>query len=244
VAELCKEQGLPATIVPARRRWRAFEWLARRCNSIGAFLASLLPAALIALVLHAVPLPPPEGWVALTREVFLVSLLFFAIVFVPVAGLLSLGASPPLKDLPRGDPALRRLVQGIARRVARLRERTAVLPAAQQMILDDLLREAAQTESLAASLAESAQPPAPVTPEAETLPQGASRDRLAGRLLEIAAALDDALAVAAEPLPDAQSASGALSRLRGKIEFARRALPEIANAGAESSPSPAASKAR
>jgi hypothetical protein len=95
------------------------------------------------------------------------------------------------------------------------------------MILDDLLREAAATQSLAMTLAENAQPAAPISAEAETLPRGASRDKLAGRLLEIAAALDDALELAAQPSPDTHALSGTLSRLRAEIEFARRALPEV-----------------
>ena len=63
-------------------------------------------------------------------------------------------------------------------------------------------------------------------PDADTLPHGTSRDRIAARLLEIAAALDDALAVAHQPTPGGEAASGALARLREEIGFARKALPD------------------
>ena len=149
-----------------------------------------------------------------------------AIGFLPVASILSLASAPPLKDLPAGDPALRRLVQGIGRRVARLRERCAALPAPQRMLLDDLLREAGETESVAVTLAGSAAAAMIDDPDADTLPHGTSRDRIAARLLEIAAALDDALAVAHQPTPGGEAASGALARLREEIGFARKALPD------------------
>jgi hypothetical protein len=229
VAALCRDQGLPATVAPARTRWRVLEWLARRSKRIGGALSAVMPLFTLYMVLKL-----NEGpWTSLLMKVlsegqtYNLWFTLWAIVYVPVAGILSLGAAPPLKDLPRGDPALRRLAQGIARRVARLRQKVETLPDAQKMILDDLLREAAETQSLAVRLAENAQPAAAALPEAETLPHGTSRDRLAGRLLEIAAALDDALEIAAQPSPDAQAASGALSRLRAEIAFARQALPAV-----------------
>src|SRR5207244_2523305 len=132
IATLCAEQGFAAMVVPAKRRWRAVEWLGR--NSVRAGLAAAL-------------------------------------------GMLGLGAGPPLRDLPAGDPALRRLVQGIGRRVARLRERCAALPAPQRMLLDDLLREAGETESVAVTLAGSAAAATTDDPDADTLPHGTSRDR-------------------------------------------------------------------
>ena len=171
--------------------------------------------------------PEPRRTVELIEAGQIVGVLF-ALVFVPVAGLLMMGAAAPLKDLAPGDPALTRLLQGIGRRVARLRERTAKLPAAQRMLMGELLREAVETGTRAVSLAARAPAARGDEPEGETLPQGVSRDRAASRLLEIAAALDDALAlaVAEQPAPHGASASGALSRLREEIEFARKALPD------------------
>jgi hypothetical protein len=225
---------LAAAVVPARPRRPVVEWLARHCNWIGLAAGAIVPLTLAwlggGINRHHVA---EQARVLLTLGASLYAIL---------AGPFSLGAAPPLRDLPRGDPALRRLVQGIARRVRALRDRAAALPAAQQMILGDLLQEAATTEALATRLAENAQPAAPVSAEAETLPQGTSRDRLAGRLLEIAAALDDALAVADQAEPDSQSASGALQRLRDEIDFARRALPEIA--AADPPPPPVAARTR
>ena len=40
---------LPATVVPARRRWRAFEWLARHCGWMGPVLAAAVPLSLMML---------------------------------------------------------------------------------------------------------------------------------------------------------------------------------------------------
>ena len=233
VSEICKEQGLPTTVVPSASRWRPVEWLAGRCGRIGATLASVVPTLLmLSRPDHGLPIwrvllsyPEPRRTVELIEAGQIVGVLF-ALVFVPVAGLLMMGAAAPLKDLAPGDPALTRLLQGIGRRVARLRERTAKLPAAQRMLMGELLREAVETGTLAVSLAARAPAARADEPEGETLPPGVSRDRAASRLLEIAAALDDALAVAEQPAPDGASASGALSRLREEIEFARKALPD------------------
>jgi tRNA A-37 threonylcarbamoyl transferase component Bud32 len=227
IAALCAEYGVAATVEPAKSRWRAVEWVARHATKFG-ILASAGPLGLLAWVMiFFVPSGAIRHWGWNDwSEVLIFAILFFLIPFLPVAGGLSLGAEPPIKDLPSGDPALRRLVTGIGRRVARLRDRYAALPAAQQMLLGDLLREAGATESIAIALAARAPPERLDRPEAETLPYGASRDRTAGRLLEIAAALDDALAVAERPTPDSASATGALSRLREEIEFARMALPD------------------
>ena len=236
VAALCKQHGLPATVAPARRRWRGLEWLAGRCNRIGLALASIAPAWVIVYLAQRWRGPPHEGWPAFFWEALVVFSCMFLAVYAPVAGALGVAAAPPLRDLPAGDPALRRLVQGIARRVARLRERVAAQPAAQRMILDDLLREALHTEAVAASLMERAQPAGPALPDAELPPHGTARDKVAGRLLEIAAALDESLAVAEQPAPDLTVASGALARLRGEIDFARQALPEVKAAEGERPP--------
>ena len=235
IVGICQELGLPTTIVPAASRWRATEWLATRAGRLGAALGSLLPVAVLLSKVNGVPLwkglvahPMPQLLEELRQAVVIFGLMFL-VVFAPVAGLLMLGAAAPLKDLPPGDPALNRLLQGIGRRVAQLRERLGRLPAAQRMLLGELLHEAAETEKAALSLSTRLPPSAPAgdDPDAATLPQGTSRDQTASRLLEIAAALDDALAVAEQPAPDAAARSGALARLREEIEFARKALPEV-----------------
>ena len=226
IAAICAEQELPATGVPAKSRWRPLEWVARHASKFG-ILAGLGPVGVLLWVIRDPLLHGQFRWsFEQLREVLSLFTLFFLVPFLPVAGGLSLGASPPVKDLPRGDPALRRLVTGIGRRVARLAGRCAALPAAQQMLLGDLLVEARATETVALALAERAPPEAPDLPDAETLPGGTSRDRAKARLLEIAAALDDALAVVEQPTPDGAAASGALSRLRAEIEFARKTLPD------------------
>ena len=233
VAEICKEQGLPTTVVSSASRWRPVEWLARRCGWIGTALGAVAPTLLLlsrpsagpALWRVLLSYPEPRRTMELIEAAQILGLLF-ALVFVPVAGLLMLGAAPPLKDLAPGDPALNRLVQNIGRRVARLRERAGKLPAAQRILMGELLREAVESETLAVSLAAQARTETGDDPEGPTLPHGTARDRTASRLLEIAAALDDALEVAQQPAPDRAAASGALSRLREEIEFARKALPE------------------
>jgi hypothetical protein len=240
LVELCREQGLAAKSAPARKRRPVLEWLARGCVRIGASLGAV-PAALFLVLISGDWLGKgvsfwgklatqtgPAFWGDL-RELLVVVVFLFSVLAIPVAGLLSLAAAPPLRDVPRGDPALRRLVEGIARRVARLRERTKSMPKEHQMLLGDLVAESTQIEAVASALARWAEPAAaaaPVSADEATLPQGTSRDGRAGRLLDIAAALDDALAVTEQPTPTVQSASGALSRLRGEIEFARRAVPE------------------
>ena len=233
VSEMCKEQGLPTTLVASASRWRPVEWLARHCGKIGAALASILPAMILlshpgpggALWRTLLSYPEPRRTQELLEAVQVLGAIF-ALVFIPVAGLLMLGAAAPLRDLLPGDPALTRLVQGIGRRVARLRERTARLPAAQRMLMGELLHEASLTETLAVSMAARSGDDSPDLPETQTRPQGNSRDQVVSRLLEIAAALDDALEVAEKPAPDSAAASGAISRLREEIEFARKALPE------------------
>lgn len=238
LVELCRDQGLAARSAPARKRRPVLEWLARHSTRIGVAVG-VVPPLLLAVVLELVGGPNGESfwWTLLTqqgpssrmslRELLVILSCLFSVVFVPLAGLLGVAAAPPLKDLPRGDPALRRLVEGIARRVACLRERASTLPEVHQQLLSDLVAESTHIEAIAAALAQGAEPSAPVSTEAETLPQGSSRDGRASRLLDIAAALDDALAVADQPAPTVQSASGALSRLRGEIEFAQRALPAV-----------------
>ena len=227
IATLCAEQGFAAMVVPAKRRWRALEWLGR--NSVRAGLAAAL-GMLGWFGFRVWKSFPPFGDPMMNSGMLLGLALIGGVLaflgFLPVASILALAAAPPLRDLPAGDPALRRLVQGIGRRVARLRERCAALPAPQRMLLDDLLREAGETESVAVTLAGSAAAATADDPDADTLPHGTSRDRIAARLLEIAAALDDALAVAHQPTPGGEAASGALARLREEIGFARKALPD------------------
>lgn len=148
-------------------------------------------------------------------------------------------AKAPFQQLPHGDPAVCRLLEGINRRAARLRERQAGAPEAIRFLLDELQRAALELVREAALLAERAAelpdalapltplPGSPVLPEAPTLISARKvdqRDAIIARLLEIAAALDEALAASSRSQESAQSA---LTQLRAETDFARKALPQI-----------------
>ena len=229
IVALCAQQGFAATAAPARSRWRWAEWLGRNCRRIGVAAAASVVAWLFWQLLPWAVMgwkggPPARVQITISFAEFFA--VFGILVYTLSAAPLSLAQAPPLRDLPAGDPALQRLIQGIGRRVGRLRERFQWLSPPQRMLLDDLLREAVETESVAVRLGARATPADRDEPDAPTLPGGTSRDRVAARLLEIASALDDALAVAEQPAPDQKSASTALKRLRDEVDFARKALPD------------------
>jgi hypothetical protein len=158
---------------------------------------------------------------------FLSGLFLGGLAFVISWTLFGLGVGPPIDQLPEGDPAVRRLMEGIARRVARLHQRKEKAPPATQMILEDLLEAAERLREAAARLADkAASMEDPLTsPEVGAVSAGAAtaRDAAVQRLLEIASALDDALAAA----PDAPSTSLQLKRMHEETAFARRVLPEL-----------------
>ena len=141
--------------------------------------------------------------------------------------LLGLSAGPPLDALPEGDPSVRRLMEGIVRRVARLRETRRAAPPAAKMVLGELIDASEKLQEVAARLAERA---AVIDdplggPEAKTIAPGeaVARDAALERLLELASALDDALAAVGSD--SATRASGLLERLREDARWAQGALP-------------------
>ena len=150
------------------------------------------------------------------------------------------------RRLAEGDPAVRRLEDGIARRLAALRAKLQAASGATQMLLADLREAAEDLGVLATGLAaqaaaaEGAAPLAPLAQvaDAATLPQGmvAGRDLALDRLLEIAAALDDALAVAdggggASVRARQEDASRELKRLREAVGLAGAAPAPTAALG-------------
>jgi hypothetical protein len=151
-----------------------------------------------------------------------------SLAFALVWAVLGLGAQVPIERLPEGDPAVRRLMDGIARRVARLREKAEAAPAATRMLLEELIEAGERLRESARELADrTAVLDDPLAgPEAKTLPPmaAAARDAALGRLLEMAAALDDALAAGTS---DGPSASALIKKLRDETEFARTALPQL-----------------
>ena len=145
------------------------------------------------------------------------------------------------RRLAEGDPAVRRLEDGIARRLAALRAKLQAAPGATQMLLADL-RAAAEDLGVQAKVlatqAAAAEGAAPLTPVAElqTLPHGmvAGRDLALDRLLEIAAALDDALAVA-----DGAGGPAAKARQEDASRELKRLRDVVLLSGAAPAPVPA-----
>ena len=147
--------------------------------------------------------------------------------------LLGLSAGPPISQLPEGDPGVRRLMDGIARRMERLREARKSAKPASQMILDEILEACEPLQAVAAQLAERAASIDDPLAGPEALPIGpgeaAARDAALERLLEMAAALDDALAAAEEK--SGPGAEALLAQLRAETSWARGALPGLDAAG-------------
>jgi len=106
-------------------------------------------------------------------------------VLVAWLGWFAIGPRPRPLPLQPGDTGVRRIEAGIARRIETLRGRIAGAPGPSRMLLEEMSRAADDVERAATALAESAAG----TGEHE-------RDKAVDRLLEMAAALDDALAAA------------------------------------------------
>ena len=146
----------------------------------------------------------------------------------------ALNAKAPFSSLPEGDPAVLRLLDGIRRRATRLRDQATASPQAARMLTDELLHAShamvAEATKLAAQAAVLQDPLTPLpgmalasgAQEAET---GRDRDRLISQLLEMAAALDDAIAATSIAAREDQVAP-ALARVREETAFARRVLPD------------------
>ena len=248
VAALCREHGLAASISPARRPFLAGRRFGAWLHRFRVWLVLLPAAGIPAAVLISSYLRSVAFWrgaalgrhwdqekldALLRAEVFwtlaygvpAMATLGLFIAAVSAAVLLLLGAAlepPPIRDVPQGDPALRRLLDGIARRLTSLRAAVRKSKPASRMALEDLLRSANALAAHAEVLGREAQEEAR-SAESPTLPRGfsARRDASVARLLEMAAALDEALAAGAAPALD----SGTLRRLRDEAGFAHAALP-------------------
>jgi hypothetical protein len=163
-AQLCAEHGLPATVRPISLRPRSEEWLARH----GGWALALLCAAAAGLLAG------------------LLELHLSCVAAGAAAGyLLSWGLRPPasaapLSGLPGQGSSLGRLADGIARRAERLRRGGNDLSAD----LQELVRASDDATGLARGL---------VAAEATDAARQAM-DLLTSRLLQLASALDDALA--------------------------------------------------
>ena len=238
IAALCQEQGIGAAMVPSRKRGPVRAWLARNAAraavAIGG-VAALGTAGFAAWTLVRIQTATStlgadslSAWAFGAYAVVVLAALMGGLVGLLSWALLGMGAQAPIERLPEGDPAVRRLMDGIARRVARLRERADAAPQATRALLADLIEVGDRMRDSARDLADQAAAlDDPLAgPEAQTLPPlaASARDAALGRLLEMAAALDDALAAAGS---DAPTASALLKRLREETDFARKALPEI-----------------
>jgi molecular chaperone GrpE (heat shock protein) len=133
-------------------------------------------------------------------------------------GLRPPASAAPLTGRPGEDSSMARLADGISRRAARLQKDRRELSAEEQLLVDDLVRAAADAAGLARRF----------TVSSEEAHDSSLRtlDMLTGRLLEIATALDDALAAARER-EAAGSQSAVVRRLREDLEVAHQALPEL-----------------
>jgi hypothetical protein len=242
IAAICQEQGVGAAMTPTKKRGEVRAWLARNAAKAAAAVGVVMGSGAAGLMfwtlkridvstempLHTYRGPSLDhllmtGWAMLAGGA-LMGMMAFAVAWA----ILGLGAQSPIERLPEGDPAVRRLMAGIARRVVRLRERSESAPAATRMLLADLIEAGDRLRDAARELADRAASfDDPLAgPEAKTLPPlaASARDAAMGRLLEMAAALDDALATAA---PEGPSPSALIKKLRDETEFARTALPQL-----------------
>jgi hypothetical protein len=192
-AAVCAEHGLPATVRPVSLRPWSEEWMARHGGWVLALLCAG-GAGLIALVMD-----DSQWWIAAGA----------------MAGyLLSWGLRPPpskapLVGLPGQDSTMARLADGIARRAERLRKGKQDLPAAHQAAVDELVRAANDATGLARQATAEAPP--------DSGPALHAMDLLTSRLLQIATALDDALA-------QEGADSVVLRRLKEDADAAQKAL--------------------
>jgi len=235
VVALCHAQGLAASVEPAgRARGRLGRWLGRAAGVIAGVAAASTGALWAWLAASAVsgsgrtPLQTLQatGWpIALSAA-------FLAVLGGSIAWLATgRGSEPAVPALEKGDASVRRLVEGVARRVWAL-ERLPDSPLAAELknAAQKLMLEALPLAERAAAVPD---PLASEDPDAITLPPGSleARDAAVQRLLEIAAALDAALADLRAGAERSEGVS-ALVRLREETAFAARALPEATKAPA------------
>ena len=233
IASICQQQGVGVALVPARARRGLRLWLGNHAIRAAAVCGVAGTAAAVALVLNALRSLPQlrEGlgvldasqWFRLLVLFFLSGLFLGGLAFVVSWTLFGLGVGPPIDRLPEGDPAVRRLMEGIARRVARLHQRKDQALPATQMILEEVIEAAERLREAAAKLADKAASMDDPMTNPGVADASTARDAAVQRLLEIASALDDALAAAA----DGPATSLLLTRMREETAFARRVLPEL-----------------
>ncbi len=242
IAALCQERGLAVALQPASERSPLRERMASLAVPIGGvtgLAAGGAYSAMLFSMMGAGALGPSALFAGTVGAGF--GLLIGAVSWT----LAGLGEAPPLRALPAGDPGVRRLLEGILRRTARLEARRAELPGGHQVFYGPLLETAERLRAAALELGESAAAmpdPLAMGDEGAALSAGnaAARDATVARLLEIAAALDDALATLEpgnDPGPEQEQA---LARLQAEVQFARAALPRIERARrGEETPLPA-----
>jgi hypothetical protein len=199
-AAVCSEHGLPATLRAVSTRPWSEEWLARHGWWVLAGLCAIA-GALVWQVLDQAP-----WWVALGALVG----------YVFSWGLRPPASAAPLTGKPGQDSSMARLADGISRRTARLQLGKQELPPEQRQLVDDLVRAAGDAAGLAQRFT------GPVV--AETSGELRTLDTVTARLLQIATALDDALAAADTP---AGSESAVVRRLRDDVRVAQDVLPEL-----------------
>ncbi len=229
LVEVCQEHGLAAVAVPARGPPR---WFGRWLGEHPKLLLVAAPAA--AFVLAQAPLYGDTGF--FDGKAFAANLgisVLFGLEAMLLTGFAMLALHKQARKalLPpavAGEPALVRLVAGVARRAQGLQQRVARLPRAARVSAAPLLASAREAEALCAQVvARAAVEAAEGDPEAE-----AARDLLVERLLVIGAALDEALGGGEQAQASAARVDSALRRLRGEAGLA---LPAPAAGGAERS---------
>ena len=196
-AAVCAEHGLPATVRPVALRPHSEEWLARHGGWLLAILCGVA-AWLIAAVFDASQL-----WITIGA----------AAGYVLSWGLRPPPSKAPLVGLPGQDSSMARLADGISRRAERLRRGKLDLPESHQQAVDELVQAAGDATGLARKATAELPPDSGAALHA--------MDLLTSRLLEIATALDDALA-AAEVREGTESV--VLRRLKQDAAVAQHAL--------------------
>ena len=203
-AAICADHGLPATV--RKQQPPRSELFSRH----GTWLLMLAGAAVglgVALLLEGPRIP----W---TSSAALAGYLLSW-------GLPPLARRAPVSALPLHESGMSRLLDGVRRRVERLALRAQTLPQGQQQRLSALLRAVEDATGHALRVArESAGSRAGAATPLPLAPQ--SLETLTGCLLEIDAALDDALGVAEDParLERLQAGVGALQRAMATTERA------------------------
>ena len=231
---LCQEHGVGIALQPHRKRGRLRRWLRAQGARSALLLASggaALGAWTVVRLLHSVTpkgeLFHPGDLPSALLAVLLSVGLWFGFLFVLGLAMFGYGDIAPLQQLPSGDPAVRRLMDGIVRRVLKLRDRRDKAPPAQRILFDELIDAGERLRDAAAELANAAavidDPLAGPEVKAFDPAAIAARDAALARLLEMAASLDEALAVR----DDLPSTTALLTRLREETGFARTALPQI-----------------